>query len=377
MDKLKIAVLVFMGCVVFTAYGAVPHSDQHEEGGSAHGEQENDIELSKQQQRMAGIETIIAERKPLGDAITAPGEVVLNAYRTTEITPRIAAQVSRRHVRLGDHVIKGQVLVTLSSVAMADAQGDLLKDDIEWRRVKKLGRKVVSEKRFIAAQVAHQLAIARVRAFGMTDAQIAALLKTGDASKATGEFELLSVQNGTVIRDDFVVGALIEPGQHLYQISDESLLWVEVRLAPQAAAGIALGASARIKVGDDWISAKVILASHTLDKATRTLAVKVEVPNADDRLHPGQFVSVVIEGRLKQPGIAVPMAAVLRSSDGDWQVFVETAPGRFKPKEVELVRAMGDRMVIEGLAEGTTIVSKGAFFIQSEIAKSGFAVHNH
>jgi len=121
----------------------------------------------------------------------------------------------------------------------------------------------------------------------------------------------------------------------------------------------------------------VILASHTLDKATRTLAVKVEFPNTDDRLHPGQFVSVMIEGSLKQSGIAVPLSAVLRSTDGDWQVFVETAPGRFKPKEVEVIRSMGGRMVIEGLAEGTRIVSKGAFFIQSELAKSGFAVHNH
>lgn len=420
MNSLKLWTFIVALCVAFTAYSAERHDHEddsvmvsnnmagkdaegardngeerhtgghksegeksdggeHEEDGHGHGHGEgaSDAELSTDQLRLAGIETMTVERGLVGEAITAPGEVMLNAYRTTLVTPRIAAQVTRRHVRLGDHVTKGQVLVTLSSVEMAEAQGVLLEADVEWWRVKRLGRKVVSEKRFIAAQVAHQQAIARVRAFGMTAKQVNALLKAGDASRATGEFKLLAVQDGTVIRDDFVVGELIDPGRPLFQITDESLLWVEARLTPQEAAGVALGAPARIKVADAWLSGKVTQARHALDEATRTLAVRIEVANPNDHLHPGQFVTAVIEGSERQEVLAVPTAAVLRGADGDWQVFVETAAGRFEPKEVEVVGNMGDRMIIEGLDEGTTIVSKGAFFIQSEIAKSGFEVHNH
>jgi hypothetical protein len=73
----------------------------------------------------------------------------------------------------------------------------------------------------------------------------------------------------------------------------------------------------------------------------------------------------------------VPLASLLRGADGDWQVFVQTAPGRFEPREVEVLQTVGDQVLIEGVTEGTTIVSKGAFFVQSEIAKSGFEVHNH
>jgi len=351
--------------------------DDHDEGGDGQGEAASDAELSDAQRRMAGIETLVVKRQSLGDAITAPGEAMLNAYRTTKVTPRMPAQVMKRHVRLGDHVKKGQPLITLSSVEMAKAQGVLMEANVELRRVEKLGRKVVSEKRFVAAQIAYQQAYATVSAYGMTNEQIKSLMKTGDATRATGEFHLLSFQDGTVISDEFVVGELIEPGHVLMEISDESVLWVEARLTPEDAARVALGSPARVQVGKHWLSGKVTQARHTLDEATRTLAVHIEVANRDDVLHPGQFVTAVIEGKEKLQGLVVPLAAVLRSPDGDWQVLVESAPGRFEPKEVEVLRTVGDQMLIDGLAEDTTIVSKGAFFVQSEIAKSGFSVHNH
>ncbi len=346
-------------------------------GHGDHGEEATDAELNETQRRIAGIETTVVKRQTLGEAVTAPGEVVLNAYRTTKVTPRIPAQVMERLVRLGDHVKKGEPLVMLSSVEMAEAQGALLETNIELSRVKKLGRKVVSERRFTSAQIAYQQAYATVRAYGMTTVQIKRLLKQGDATKATGEFALLSFQNGTVISDEFIVGELIEPGTVLFEISDESLLWVEARLTPEAAANIAIGAAVKINVGDRWLTGTVAQASHTLDAITRTLAVHVEVANPNDQIHPGEFVSVVIEGNRKQSGIVVPVEAVLRSADGDWQLFVESAPGRFEPKEVEVLRTVGDRMLIQGIAEGTTIVSKGAFFVQSEMAKGGFDPHNH
>lgn len=348
-----------------------------EKKGDGHDEEASDAELSDAQRRAAGIETLVVKRRSVGEAVTAPGEVTLNAYRTTKVTPRIASQIMKRHVRLGDHVKKGQPLVTLSSVEMAEAQGALMEADVELRRVKKLGRKVVSEKRFVATEIAYQQAYARVSAYGMTSPQITRLLKQADAAKATGEFALLAFQDGTVISDDFVVGEIVEPGQLLFKVSDESLLWVEARLTPEDAARISLGASARVQVGQNWLSGKVTQARHTLDEATRTLAVHIEVANPDDLLHPGQFVTAVIESKEKLQGLVVPLAAVLRSPDGDWQVLVESAPGRFEPKEVEVLRTVGGQMLVQGIAEGTTIVSKGAFFVQSEIAKGGFEVHNH
>ncbi len=352
-------------------------SGHGEEGHGGHDETEGAAKLSATQIRTAGIETLAVQRSELADIIVAPGEVALNAYHTSKVAPRIEAQIVQRHARLGDTVTAGQPLVTLSSVAVAQAQGELLVRDREWKRVKKLGRKVVSERRYVEAQVARQQAHAKLLAFGMSDEQIDKLLKQADASRATGELVLLSPQQGTVIHDDFIIGELAQPGRELFVITDESTLWVDARLTPEDAVHVRIGARARVQADGHWIDGEVTQARHALDENTRTLPVRIRIANPGDRLHPGQFVRAEIQSTQRKAGIAVPVAAVLRSPDGDWQVFVEETPGRYVPKEVEVLRTVGRQMVIDGLQDGERIVSKGAFFIQSEIAKGGFEVHNH
>ena len=301
----------------------------------------------------------------------APGEVELNAYRTAQVTPRISAQIIARHAKLGEQVKKGQPLVTLSSVAMAEAQGSLLEADVEWKRVKKLGRKVVSEKRYIAAQVARQQAYARVRAYGMTPAQIKALLQHGDASRATGEFKLLAPQDGTVIRDDFVVGEFIEPGRVLFEISDESTLWVEAQLPPALAARIREGAAARVRPdgGTAWVSGRVVQRHHRLDETTRTQSLRIRIDNRDDLLHPGQFVEVKVQTGQGRPVVAVPRDAVVLMQ-GSFVVFkVEGDELHPQPVETGVTRA-GWTEIRAGLAEGEEVVTRGAFLLKSLLLKS-------
>jgi len=68
---------------------------------------------------------------------------------------------------------------------------------------------------------------------------------------------------------------------------------------------------------------------------------------------------------------------LIRSADGDWVVFVEDHPGEFKAVEVEIGRAFGNYREIIGLSNDSRVVTQGAFFVASEIAKGGFDPHNH
>jgi len=350
------------------------HGDEAAEAGhgneeSGEHDEEQAVRLSEEQRRLAGIVSTELVLKPFASEIRAPGEIQLNDYLTTRVTPRVAAQVVERHARLGDLVEAGQPLVTLSSVEMAQAQGDLLVAEREWRRVKKLGRDVVSDQRYTEARVARELARARVRAFGMTDEQVKQL-STADASQANGSFQLLA-------RDHFIVGELIEPGRVLFEISDESSMWVEANLTPEKALQVATGSAATIRVDGETFQGRVTQVHHALDEKTRTLGVRIEVPNPDDRLHPGLFVDVRIAGSDTEPALAVPVEAVLRSPDGDWQIFIEHEAGEYNPLEVEIVRTTGGMAVISGVEEGMRVVTQGTFFLQSELAKAGFSIHNH
>ncbi len=365
-------------------HGAKEEHGDHDEGkghdeGEGHGGHEEapgTIHLSSEQMKTAGIKVSLLQPVPVAQTVKAPGEVRLNAYRTVKITPRINAQVIERHAKLGDKVEKEQPLVTLSSVEMAEAQGQLLLADKEWKRVRKLGRRVVSERRYLSAKIDFQKSFANVKAYGMSDSEIRKLL--GQKRSADGTFELKSPISGRILHDKFIVGEFVDAGYELMVIADESTMWVEARVTPETAGMVQIGSPAEVLVNNERYPAKVIQLHHTLDETTRTSAVRLELDNSKDRFHAGMFVTALISTSNKNKALQLPEAAVLRSSDGDWQVFVQQEEkGEFKAVEVEVKQIIDGKAVIEGIKPGSKVVTAGAFFIQSEIAKGGFEIHNH
>ncbi len=343
-----------------------------EAGHDDHGEEEGGaLEMTVEERAAAGVVVGAVSRRVLSESIRVPGEVVINAYRSARVTPRITAQVVARHVRLGDRVEPGQPLVTLSSVEMAQAQGELIVADREWQRVRSLGRETVSERRYTEAQVARQQALAKVLAYGMTEAQAEALMRSGDASKAAGAFDLLAPQAGTVLLDDFIVGELIEPGRVLIDISDEAVMWVEAQTVPNGMPDVAAGAKARVSLnGIDWLEGTVIQRHHRLDETTRTQGLRIEVDNAADLLHPGQFVEVEIVTGARDPVLAVPAAAVTMI-DGAPSVFKLENGHEFHPEPIRTGPMVGDwAVVLEGLSEGEEIAVEGVFHLKSLLLKS-------
>ena len=365
---------------VFTPVSSVFAEEGHEEEGCEEGghEEAGVINLTPEQITTAGIEVTELALSDVANTFIAPGEVQLNDYRTVKITPRISAQIIERHALLGDNVVVDQPLVTLSSVEMAEAEGELIVAEREWLRVKSLGRKVVSDKRYTEARVNRDQAKARVRAYGMSNEQINSLLDPKGKTVADGTFSLVATLEGRILHDDFIIGERVEPGRELMVIADESVMWVEARVRPEDAGQIRTGNPSTIYMNDIAMPATVSQIYHTLDETTRTLAVRLEVENIDDHLHPGMFVNARIQTDNKQQALSMPEAAVLRSPDGDWQVLVEQdEAGEFKSAEVELEYVSDGRAVITGIEPGTRVVTEGAFFVQSEMLKSGFEVDDH
>lgn len=343
-------------------------ADGETEDDEAH--EQDPLTLDAQRRAALGIKVAPAEMRSLPVEVTAPGEVEVNLYRTAQVTPRIAAQVVARHVQMGQLVKKGDPIVTLSSVAMAEAQGALIMADREWSRVRKLGRDVVSETRFVDAQITHQQAHVRLLAYGMTEGRVQDLLAQRDASKATGEFVLLAPQDGLVHDDDFALGELIEPGRVLVRLTDESTLWVEAKLDPTVAGAVQLGNPVRVSIdGARGFSGKVIQFHHHLDEFSRTLLVRIEVQNPDEGLHPGQFVDVAIDTGKSRPVLAVPSEAVLLLQGGP--VVFKLHGDDFKPQALQIgVTRSGWTEITTGLAEGEQVAVEGAFTIKSLALKS-------
>jgi membrane fusion protein, heavy metal efflux system len=361
------------------------HDDDHKEKDEhGHGGEEEEgagVTLSNTQLDLAEIQITKLEPQPMAYDIYAPGEIKANDYTGYLVSPRVDSVIIKRHVGLGDHVEKNQPLVTLFSESVAEAQANYRIASAEWRRVKQLGRKAVGDKRYIEAQTDFEADYGRLEAFGLSNNAIQSLTKK---SKKLGQYTLNALIAGAVLSDNFRQGQRVESGDTLIELADEHTLWVDALLAPTMQLSIPVGSKAQIVVGENTYFATVSQKAHTIDPQTRTRIVRLQVENEDHQLHPGLFADVYFAFETTKQILAVPEAALMRGSDGDWMVFVEEN-GEFKGQEIELGRTFGTKngakkgkwREVRGIAVGTKVVTKGAFYVAAEIAKGGFDAHNH
>ncbi|PIX55830.1 MAG: hypothetical protein CO188_05370 [Zetaproteobacteria bacterium CG_4_9_14_3_um_filter_54_145] len=370
-------------------------AEDHGHHENVHGDEHSDahvgaIQLTPAQIKQAGIEIEVIQFRPHVQSINAPGSVGFDAYKLADITTLLDGAIHARHVRLGDVVKKGQKLVSLTSSALAQSEADYLRAEAEHRK-SKLGlkrieglakQKIVSQARLQQAISVHQAAHANLAAaraslssYGLSDRKIDALISSGQY----GQLTLYAPSSGTIVADDFRIGQHIAAGTRLMQVVDESTVWVEVKLSRTQMDGIQVGHHAVISLrnSNSQYKGRVINIHHQLDQTTRTVGVRIEVQNPEDGLHPGMFVNAAIESGSGEGGLFLPEAAVQRQGS-ELIVFVEEEPGHFERREVRVGKAsMGFVPVLKGLNEGEKIVFKGAFALASELAKSGFEVHNH
>ena len=248
----------------------------------------------------------------------------------------------------------------------------------EWQRVRRLGKGVVSAKRFVQARVAYEQGRLKLRAYGLDNKQINAVV-TRRMTVALGQFQLNAPVSGTVLRDEFRVGQRINAGHSLFLIADERKVWVEANLPPLQADHIEIGVSAQINIGGHWHGGKVIAKHHLLDEQTRTVRVRIGVAPRGEHHHAGEFVQVAIaaQGDNAKPTLAVPESALVQDDEGNWTVFVELEPGYFKQTRIRRGTTRGKKIAIAGIAEDTPVVTDGAFYLGAELAKSGFEIHSH
>ncbi|MCG7563419.1 efflux RND transporter periplasmic adaptor subunit [Pseudoalteromonas sp. McH1-42] len=340
--------------------------------------------LSQAQQSQINLKLMTLQAQYAQTPVYAPGELKANRYTSYMVTPRVDSVVERRHASLGQVVRPGDKLVTLFSQDMAQAQADYMIAASEWKRVERLSDASLSENQKLVARAKYKAALGTLLAMGMSHSAVNRL--EAGQTQSLGTYTLSAQREGIVLEDGFVQGQRFGSGEAIMKLGDESTLWVEVRLAATQQRLINTDTPVEIEHNQRRYPAKVLRQGHTLDPLTRTRVVRLEVDNRGDTLHAGMFVSAYFLFSTAQPVIAVPESALVRDADGGWQVFVEDEQGEYVATPVKRVAPTKDGVIIEpvplqegtkAIQSGTRVVAQGAFFIASEMAKSGFDPHNH
>lgn len=324
--------------------------------------------LSETARKLAQVQTSPVERKPVEVTLRMVGKLTYDERRMAYITSWIAGRLDRLYVDFtGTVVEKGQPMVYLYSPDLLAAQSELIHAVRAAGDLQKSGSESL---RSTAAQTIES-AKEKLRLWGLTDAQIQEVLRRG---APTDRMTILAPISGTVVHKDGFEGMYVKTGTRIYTIADLSSLWLKLDAYESDLSWIRLGDLVRFETESypgEAFAGTVSFVDPFLDEKTRTIKVRVDVPNPDGRLRPGMFARAVLHATLHgdRPPLVIPASApLLTGKRAVVYVEVPDQPGTYEGREVVLgPRADHYYVVRYGLREGEKVVTHGNFKIDSAV----------
>jgi membrane fusion protein, heavy metal efflux system len=190
------------------------------------------------------------------------------------------------------------------------------------------------------------------------------------------EADLIPVRSpasGTVVTRNITPGTVVTPATDLFLLSNLSSLWAIAEVNEEYLSKLRVGMPARIFVQawpDQAFPGRIGKLGEALDPATRTLKVRIDVPNPSGKLKPEMYATSEIDVGSSRAGVFVPEEA-LQEVRGQIVVFVQTGPETFEARPVETGQALGgSREIRRGLRSGDRVATRGAFILKSEYLKA-------
>jgi Cu(I)/Ag(I) efflux system membrane fusion protein len=302
-----------------------------------------------------GLRTVAARRGTLASDLTATGTIDFNQRDVAVVQARAAGFVQRVYGRApGDVIGAGAPLADLLVPEWAGAQAEYL-------AVRRTGNTAL-------AQAARQ----RLALLGMPAGTIAAVERGGRPHNVV---TISTPTGGTIKTLGVRAGMSVMAGQTLAEINGLGTVWLNAAV-PEAVAGqLRPRQSARAVLAaypGETFTGRVAAILPDVQAESRTLTVRIELPNRSGRLKPGMFATVSFGGSAT-PALLVPSEALIRTGKRTL-VMLALDKGRYQPAEVQTGREAGDDTeVLAGLSEGEKIVASGQFLIDSEASLSGVA----
>ncbi len=305
-----------------------------------------------------GIRTAPVERGQLWKFIRSFGYVGYNEKLLKTVTTNTYGWVENLGVRTeGRSVSRGQLLLELYSPEFLEVQ----KKFIEAQKKDKSG---------ILKKYGEREASVRSRDYlrylDVSDSSMNEIARTG---KPKFRVPIYAPIHGTVIRNYLHKHMFVEPQQPMFVIADLSTVWVETEVFEHQIDWIEPGLEAKITVnalpGRSW-KGQLTYIYPELDAQTRTLKVRLLVPNPSQELKPNMYAKVQIFGGPKKDVVKIPSQALIKTGDRE-AVVLALGNGKFKPVDVVAGMQSNDEIeIISGLMEGDEVVTSGQFLIDSE-----------
>jgi cobalt-zinc-cadmium efflux system membrane fusion protein len=326
------------------------------------------------------VKVAAVELSSEGTPTDATAKVTFDEGRVSRVSTPVSGRVVELKVQPGDRVRRGQPLLVIASPdaesAFADwiaarADAALAERNLERQR-RLLADQAVSQKEVLQAEgdatkarAGRARALARLEVLGISP---------DDPNARPSHYLLRAPLDGVIVERPATPGMEVraDGGTPLVTVADLSRLWVLADVFERDVGAVAKGGKAEVRVaawpGRVW-DGNIAYVGDVVDPQSRTVKVRVEVQNPDQKLKPEMFARVTLRGVETAPVVAVPSQAVL--SDGAASaVVVALGEGRFQRRTVEAgPERDGHVRILAGLAPGERVVVDGAIYLSAAAAE--------
>lgn len=316
------------------------------------------VALSPQKVQLLGVRTEVAVREALSSNVRASASVQVDETRQFAVAPRFQGWIETLYAnQTGMTVRRGEPLMAVYSPELVAAQGEYEVADAAANRL--------AESDPASAAIMRQLRDAARTRLRNWEVSGASVTRKGRAARLV----ISSPADAVVIEKPVVQGDRFEPGQTVLRLADLSTVWVVADVPTSASADLVVGGKASFETPSlpgQRFEGEVSFIQPLVNRASRTVGVRIALPNPDGVIRPGLFGDVELAGGIGERTVVIPRSAVIDSGIRQ-RVFVQTAPGRFAPRDVELGARSGDRVaVLSGVAAGESVVVSANFLIDAE-----------
>ena len=327
--------------------------------------------------KLSDIRTDEVRERDRPGTLAASGKVQFDEGRVGRVLVPLAGPILELRAQVGDLVTKGQTLCVVQSREAALAVGDHIESHKDLELAEKTAAMTQdlfdhqAASKIALQQALNDLAKARSRVARNEEALRALGLHDEDINAQTsGRVPVVSPLAGSVIERRVIEGQLAPAdGAPIFTIADLSSVWVVGDIFERDLQAVAVGDNATITTtaypGEPF-SGRVTYISAVIDPATRTVKVRLSVPNPNGRLKPEMFASIVFGARAHDRVLTVPSRAAFTEEGRTW-VYIAQGQGRFLRRAIEVAQEAGDeRRVLSGLQAGDRVVVDGVLLIRQE-----------
>jgi RND family efflux transporter MFP subunit len=370
--KINLFLLIALSSVLIGCGNNTEEHDEHEEYPErTHSDEKSELIFTSHQIEHIDLEIATAESKEVDVPLILSGRIALNEALTAHITSRVKGRIEKVNALVSDRVNKDEILLELYSQEFLAIQSEFIQAEERFKRIKENDPEQATVKSI------YESAKKKLESVGLTEIEI---LQLADNHIPLSLLPVRTPFAGTLLSGEARLGEFVEVGQDFFVLANLQNLWVLADVfekdLPLVREGIT-GEVVPAAYSNEVYKARLTRIYDIVEPSSRTIKARFEVSNHSNKLKPEMFVTVKVSSKLGGTNPKVPSSSIMKEKNGAY-VFVAMNDTTFQRREIILGKETKDYTeILDGLKSGEKVVSRGTFYLKSELSKETFMEDEH